>query len=175
MPFAAAQERERSSVTAPALDGRGGRRSLARATQQGLDVSHEHARAIGLGHEVVRAQRHGDHLVRLGRAAREHDDRDGGGDADLPADELAIRARKREIEKGEVRGSGEGELGGAGEVLARLDLEALALEHANELDADAFVVLYDIDFGQRSPKPNAGGPKPAGLPPATSDGSAWCR
>ena len=138
-------------------------------------MSHEHAGAIGLGHEVVRAQRHGDHLVRLGHAAREHDDRDGGGGADLPADELPIRARKHEIEKYEVRGGSEGELGGAGEVLARLDLEALALEHANELDADTFVVLYDIDFGQRSPKPNAGGPKPAGLPPATSDGSAWCR
>ena len=115
------------------------------ATQQGIDARHEHARAIGLGNKVVRAERHGHDLVDLGRARREDDDGNLGFAADLVADVLAIFDRKREVEQHQVGRGGENIARDMLKRFAGLNLKTGAGKDIGKLATNGIVVLNDID------------------------------
>ena len=132
------------------------RAALARrrgATQQGIDARHEHARAIGLGNEVVRAERHGHDLVDLGRARREDDDGNLGFAADFVADMLAVFDGKRQVEQYQVGCSSQDVTRDMLERLAGLDLKTGTSKDVGKLATNGLVVLNDIDqrHGFRSP------------------------
>ena len=123
------------------------------ATQQGIDARHEHARTIGLGNEIVRAERHSHDLVDLGRARREDDDGDLGFVTDFVADMLAVLDGKREVEQHQV---GRGGQNIARDVLKRfacLNLKTGTGKDIGKLATNGLVVLNDIDqrHGFRSP------------------------
>ena len=124
------------------------RAALARrrgATQQGIDARHEHTGAVGLGHKVVRAERHSHDLVDLGRARGEDDDGDLGFAANLVADMLAVLDGKREVEQHQVGRGGENIARDMLERFAGLDFKPGAGKDVDKLTTNGLVVLNDID------------------------------
>ena len=124
------------------------RAALARrrgATQQGIDARHEHARAVGLGNKVVRAERHGHDLVNLGRARREDDDGNLGFAANLVADMLAVLDGKREVEQHQVGRGGENIARDMLKRFAGLDFKPGAGKDVDKFTTNGLVVLNDID------------------------------
>ena len=102
-------------------------------------------RAIGLGNEVVRAERHGHDLVDLSRARREDDDGDLGFAANLVADVLAVFDGKREVEQHQVGRGGENIARDMLKRFAGLDFKPGAGKDVNKLATNGFIVLNDID------------------------------
>ena len=132
------------------------RAALARrrgATQQCVDARHKHARAIGLGNKVVRAERHGHDLVDLGRARRENDDGNLGFATDLMADVLAVFDRECEVEQHQVGRGGENIARDMLKRFAGLDFKPGAGKDVDKLTTNGLVVLNDINqrHGFRSP------------------------
>ena len=123
------------------------------ATQQCVDARHEHARAVGLGNKVIRAERHGHDLVNLGRARSEDDDGNLGFVTDLMADMLAVFDREREVEQHQVGRGGENIARDMLKRFAGLDFKPGAGKDIGKLTTNGLVVLNDIDqrHGFRSP------------------------